>query len=118
QHQHDHARHHCVYALERLVVAKTRLEIHGARGAVARRVLRDQIFRRERRDVALGGLGPERHTAIEPHSDVGCAAAHQVATEARWDLDRNLEVAAAEPAIELLAGADRRWPFVEVAPAR
>src|SRR5262249_53447543 len=67
---------------------------------------------------ALGRLGAERHATIQPHGHVGRATAQLIATEARRDLDGDLEVAAAEPAIELLAGADRRWHFVEVAPAR
>src|SRR5262249_56028498 len=105
--------------LEGLVGAKGGLEIDGARGAAVCRTLRVQspyVFGGERRNVALHRLGAERHAAIEPDRDLGRAVVRKVAAERRRDLESELEVAAAEAAIQLLAAADRR-PLVEIARA-
>src|SRR5262249_20410562 len=55
----------------------------------------------------------ERHTAIQPHGDSRRAAGLKITTEGWRNLDGDLEVTAAEPAVKFLAGADRRRDFVE-----
>ena len=111
QHQHDHARHHRIDALERLVVAKARLEIDGARRSAAWGALRDQVLhvsQGKHCDITLRRLGTKRHAAIEPHPDLRRAAALEVAAEAGRDLDGDLKLAAAKPELELIGGSDRR----------
>src|SRR5262249_12494437 len=109
--QHDHARHHRVDTLERLVVAKASLEIDGASSFAACGAFRYHLLRilhREARDVALRSLAAKWHAAIDPHADLGHAVALKVAAEVGRDLDGNLDVTAAEAAIEFPAGADGR----------
>src|SRR5262249_269646 len=66
------------------------------------------ILHREPSDVALRCLAAKWHTAIDKHADLGHAVALKVAAEVGGDLDRDLEVTAAEAAIEFVACADWR----------
>src|SRR5262249_9394939 len=94
-----------------LVVAKASLEIDGAGSFTAYGTFRYHLLRilhREPSDIALRSLAAKRHAAIDKHADLRHAAALKVAAEVARDLDRDLEVTAAETAIELIDGADWR----------
>ena len=120
QHQdhHDDPRHHSVGALECLVVAEPGLDRQrqrrGLLAGATRELLQEPLVHAF--DIAAAGLGAERHRPIQPHRYLGRSPAPQIAAEAGRDFDRELDLAGAQPRIQV-SRVDQLCLLLEVARA-
>ncbi|CAM2150331.1 hypothetical protein PT2222_230055 [Paraburkholderia tropica] len=120
QQQHgDHGGHHRGQAAHVGVVAKACFDGHGGMRVGAQTQLRlfEQPALMHAHDVAAHGFRALRHRAVDPHADLHRLAARHVACEARWNLDREREFAAAHALVHVRVARQRR-PLDEVARAR